>query len=418
MRYKSVVHIMLVHNYNLTSQVNTSYRVPDHQDSFQWHRMPFNLNHHPHSPSASSQQQHNAQQPPGAISGILQATQSLGSVGAPTGNLNNAISGRTPAGTDRLYSTSAVTQSSKPLSVNSTQIAPSSATGAMNQPPQFETPRRNRHPDELHLPPGGTPSQRGPLSPREYPTTGPHINLEQATPEGSQYQGGGQLPGSLQPGRPGAVSINTAPALPTAPQSMSQDHYATPSRSSALGLSHNYTKSSPAAGFDGQGYPPYSSTTPGTEQGQFTSPTTQKYTPAQRTISNTPLGLADIRPRADSSISDNLPGANPYSYDGVNATPTNSNYLAPWAIYAFDWCKWPAQSHDAGKLAVGSYLEDGHNFVSTCQVQGTKMVCRVEVTMLYQTSRGDKEQATKPDRAELSRCQLSSNVLTSSIQCV
>lgn len=322
--------------------------------------MPFN--HHSRSPSSSQQQ--NAQQPPSAISGILQATQSLGSVGAPTGNLNNAVSGRTPAGTDRLHSTSAITSHPKATSTTSSQTALPSASGKMSQPPQFETPRRNRHPDELHLPQGGTPSQRGPLSPREYASTGPHINLEQATPEASQYQGGGQLPGALQPGRPGAMSINTAPTLPTAPQSTSQDHYTTPSRSSALGLSHNYTKSSPAAGFDGQGYPPYSATTPGADQGQFTSPTNQKYTPAQRTISNTPLGLADIRPRADSSISENLPGANPYSYDGVNATPTNSNYLAPWAIYAFDWCKWPAQSHDAGKLAVGSYLEDGHNFVS------------------------------------------------------
>lgn len=327
--------------------------------------MPFNSHH------SSSQQPHNA------VSGILQATQSLGSVGAPTGNLNNAISGRTPAGTARLYNSSGPTEpnSTTATTPTSSHTAPpssyaqqrpksstSASTVAMNQPPQFETPRRNRHPDELHLPPGSAniASQRGPVSPREYASAGPHINLEQATPEASQYQGGG-LPGSL---RPGAVSINTAPVVPTAPQSMSQDHYATPSRSSALGLSHNYTKSSPAAGFEGQGYPQYSATTPGTDQGQFTSPTNQKYTPSQRTISSTPLGLADIRPRADSSISDNLPGANPYSYDGVNATPTNSNYLAPWAIYAFDWCKWPAQNHDAGKIAVGSYLEDGHNFVS------------------------------------------------------
>ncbi|KAG9243646.1 WD40-repeat-containing domain protein [Calycina marina] len=241
----------------------------------------------------------------------------------------------------------------------------------MNQPPQFETPRRNRHPDELHLPGSDSiPSQRGPISPKEYTSAAPHIKLEQATPDTSHYQGAG-LPGSLQPGRPGAVSLNTAPTIPTAPQSMSQDHYATPSRSSALGLSHNYTKSSPTAGFDGQGYPPYSATTSNTDQSQFTSPKNQKYTPSQRTISNTPLGLADIRPRADSNLVDNLPGANPYSYDGVNATPTNSNYLAPWAIYAFDWCKWPAQGHDAGKLAVGSYLEDGHNFIQILDSQIT-----------------------------------------------
>lgn len=345
--------------------------------------MPFNG----HSSSSSSQQ--SAQQlSHSAVSGILQATQNLGSFGAPTGNLDNAISGRTTAGTDRLYTNTAgstsTSNSNNPAGHTSSAPPPSyglqhpasSATTSpagvtMNQPQQqFETPRRNRHPDELHLPGAAAnmASQRGPLSPREYPTSGPRISLEQATPEGQQYQSGGQLPGSLQSGRPAPMPVNTASTLPSAPQSGSQEQYNTPSRASGLGLSHNYTRSSPAAGFDGQSYPPYSATTPsGAEQSQFASPTNLKYTPAQRTVSNTPLGLADIRPRADSGLSDGLPGANPYSYDGANATPTNSNYLAPWAIYAFDWCKWPAQNHDAGKLAVGSYLEDGHNFVSKPQ---------------------------------------------------
>lgn len=145
--------------------------------------------------------------------------------------------------------------------------------------------------------------------------------------------------------------------------------YKSSSRSNSY--THNYSRSSPAApagGFESAQstqytYPP----TPGNLAAEpFASPT-QKYTPGQqRNVPNTPLGLADIRPRADSSVGEPLlPGANPYSYDGTNAVPTNSNYLAPWALYAFDWCKWPAQNGEAGKLAVGSYLEDGHNFVST-----------------------------------------------------
>jgi WD repeat-containing protein 68 len=45
---------------------------------------------------------------------------------------------------------------------------------------------------------------------------------------------------------------------------------------------------------------------------------------------------------------------------------TNSNYLAPWSIYAYDWCKWAVPGgNSAGKMAVGSYLEDNHNFVSS-----------------------------------------------------
>ena len=336
--------------------------------------MPFNLPHphlHSHSNSSSSSQ-------PALSAAILQSSQSLGSFGAPTGNLTTAIASRTTttAPSDRLYSSSGTTSHTAGQAVppnsygsqhaNSSTIVPP-ASGAMNHSQQYETPRR-RHPDELHLNPSSSnmAAQRGPVSPRDFAPSGPRISLEQA-PEPSQYHNAGQLPGSLQPGRPGAMSLNSAPNVPTAPQTMSQEQYSSPSRSSALGLSHNYTRSSPA-NFDGQGYAPFTPTTPSTEQGQqFISPSNSKFPPqgAQRTVSNTPLGLADIRPRADSGLSEGLPGANPYSYDGANAVPTNSNYLAPWAIYAFDWCKWPAQNHDAGKVAVGSYLEDGHNFVSS-----------------------------------------------------
>jgi len=78
---------------------------------------------------------------------------------------------------------------------------------------------------------------------------------------------------------------------------------------------------------------------------------------------NAPLGLADIRPRADSSISDGAPGS--LAYDLAHQNPGTSNYLAPWTAYAFDWCKWAPRGNDAGKLALASYLEDGHNFVCT-----------------------------------------------------
>jgi WD repeat-containing protein 68 len=50
-------------------------------------------------------------------------------------------------------------------------------------------------------------------------------------------------------------------------------------------------------------------------------------------------------------------------YELANPQPSTSNYLAPWALYAFDWCKWTPQGKGAGKVAIGSYLEDGHNFV-------------------------------------------------------
>lgn len=302
-----------------------------------------------------SHSQQNAQSHLGAASGILQAAQNLGSIGAPTGNLN-ALRTYPPSG-DSANSTTGGYRNT----ISSTSGPPSSTalrSAPLNPPPQFST----RHEHQTSEGAGSMASQRGALSPRDYTPAGPRIGIEQSAPEAGQYHSGsGQLPGSLQPGRPGPISANTAPSVPTATSNMSQEQYPTPSRSTGLGLTHNYTRSSPA-GFDGQGYAPFGSTTPGGND--YTSPTS-KYAPqnAQRTVSNTPLGLADIRPRADSGQSDSPAGANPYSYDGANAVPTNSNYLAPWAIYAFDWCKWPAQGRDGGKVAVGSYLEDGHNFV-------------------------------------------------------
>lgn len=241
--------------------------------------------------------------------------------------------------------------------------------------------------DELHM--SGMSPQGQQLSPRDF---APQIKLEQApTASGSgssssaQYPATSSVPNVLQPGglsaRPQPVSASTAPNLPTGqassmaqqpsqqPPSQSSQEFQTPSRPS-LNMSHSYSRSSPAAGgYDGSSnYHAYTPTTPGGSSSQFMSPSDiAKYNApgSQRNISNTPLGLADIRPRADSSMSD-APGT--LGYDLANAQPSTSNYLAPWPIYAFDWCKWPPHGNGAGKLAIGSYLEDGHNYVCSADV--------------------------------------------------
>ena len=166
------------------------------------------------------------------------------------------------------------------------------------------------------------------------------------------------LPGALQAGRPAPTSANTAPsALPVLPPLSTQSQQFTgSSRASASNHSHNYSRSSPAA--------PYAE-----DSAKYASPPIHKYISAQtpQTATYSPLGLADIRPRAGSGHSDGPASANPYQ--DLQTEPTNCNYLAPWAVYSFDWCKWPVQKQgvndSAGKMAIGSYLEDGHNYVST-----------------------------------------------------
>lgn len=267
----------------------------------------------------------------------------------------------------------------------------------MNQQPQYQPPRRtgtfsSQH-DEAHTPPGiashqGHPGHSGhhahqahqghqsqQISPRDYSTSAPHIKLDQVSPNLSQmpgYQSSGSVPNALQPGvssRQPTIPSNAGPTIPSMQQSEYPSHHAqTPPKHGSLSLSHSYSRSSPSAHYEagGPGYLPYTPTTPGgtATSSQFMSPTEPKYAPSgsQRNISNTPLGLADIRPRADSSLSDGLPGTP--GYELASTQSRTSNYMAPWALYAFDWCKWTPHANSGGKLAIGSYLEDGHNFVS------------------------------------------------------
>lgn len=199
----------------------------------------------------------------------------------------------------------------------------------------------------------------------------PGISVHQATPQGSHYSNlstGVSLPGSLQSGRPGASASITAPSIvPTLPQihNPNQQNSNSP-RPSTAGHAHSYSRSSPA-GMDTPKHSPFVNTP---ESAKYASPPSHRYTSSQTIQGDSaysPLGLADIRPLGESGL-DGPQSANPYSNDGFPAFPTNSNYLAPWAVYAFDWCKWPVQQSSsgdsAGKMAIGSYVEDGHNFVS------------------------------------------------------
>ena len=192
----------------------------------------------------------------------------------------------------------------------------------------------------------------------------PGINIQQSTPQGSHYAttaSNSQLPGSLQPGRPGASSAATAPSgVPTLPQIQAQSSHS--SRPATASQTHNYSRSSPT-GMDGSKYSPYTSTPEGSK---FTTPINHRYGGSQAGHESafSPLGLADIR---SFNEIDAPPSA---TNDGMSIVPSNSSYVAPYPIYAFDWCKWPVQHQNAGdsggKMALGSYVEDGHNFVSFC----------------------------------------------------
>ncbi|KAJ6140586.1 hypothetical protein N7470_010382 [Penicillium chermesinum] len=241
--------------------------------------------------------------------------------------------------------------------------------------PSFDSSRRSavgRQPEELHIPSTGlvNPNLSRQLPSNEYPTTPdapvPSINVHSSSQPPHYGSGSGsnsnvRLPGALTPGnqqRPPAVSVNTAPSvLPTLPQASSQQSH----RSSMIN-SHGHSRSSPA-GFDQTMYKQHGSA----EGSSYPSSPGAGYPPQTPQGSKySPLGLADIRPPGNHLLGESLMSPSAMQYNGDSPVPSNSNYIAPWPIYAVDWCKWPipgSSSSFGGKLALGSYLEDSHNYI-------------------------------------------------------
>ncbi|KAF2273737.1 WD40 repeat-like protein [Westerdykella ornata] len=345
--------------------------------------MPFHSTHHHHQGSQSAQHT-----PAGAI---YQAAQALGSIGAPTGNLRVATTGTTSAGTDALLPDSGNASGLQSAGGHSAPSTASGLPGSFDQA-HHRAPTLGRMPEELHI---STSTAQQPLhqhhqqqqmyhSPDQYSAgAAPAVNLHQTTSQAGQFadtSSSAALPGSLQPGgtsqhqqqRPGPSSAYTAPStVPTMPQlNTNAQQYTLPTRTSTMtqqqqhSSSHNYSRSSPAGLGPDQKYIPFSNT-PENSQKYLAGTPAQKYYPTTPSgaASNSPLGLADIRPRANSSLNEDGMGAATFFNDGDRA-PSNSNYLAPWGVYAFDWCKWHVNGgNSAGKMAVGSYLEDTHNFI-------------------------------------------------------
>ncbi|KAI4956011.1 hypothetical protein J4E91_000221 [Alternaria rosae] len=336
--------------------------------------------------------------------GIFAAASALGSIGAPGGNLRGATQGTTRAGTDAF-----LPQSSANAQAQGDGYLPSTAPPAANS--SFDAPRHRaptiggRTNEELHISTGGgqvpssasaQPQQQHLYSSSDNYRSAPNINIDHGTPQNSQY-GSPAVPGALQPAggpgqqpqqqqqpgpqqqqRPAPANAYTAPVVPTQTQIASNaQQYTLPTRSNTISQpqhsphsAHSYSRSSPAGLGPDQKYVPFSNTP---EQNKYAAGTpAQKYYPTTPSgaASQSPLGLADIRPRANSTMDhEGMGHGNAMVTDG-NKVPSNSNYLAPWSIYAYDWCKWNVPGgNSAGKMAVGSYLEDNHNFIRILDTQ-------------------------------------------------
>ncbi|EOA81497.1 uncharacterized protein SETTUDRAFT_165955 [Exserohilum turcica Et28A] len=367
--------------------------------------MPFG-HHHQNAPNDPAQ-------------GIYAAASALGSIGAPGGNLRAATQGTTRAGTDAFMpQASGNAQPPPPSEAYMAATAPPSANSSFDTPRHKAPSLSGRTNEELHIstavgqhasgpPPAGS-SQHMYNSPDSY-RSAPNINVDHGTPQTAQYAAPA-VPGSLQPAtgpgqqppqqqqqsqppqqappqqqqqappqqRPAPTSTHTAPAGPPQAQiATNAQQYTLPTRSNTISQSqhsphstHAYSRSSPAGLGPEQKYIPFSNTP---ENSKYAAATpTQKYYPSTPSgaASQSPLGLADIRPRANSNMEPETTGHGNSTLGDMNKVASNSNYLAPWSIYAFDWCKWNVTGgNSAGKMAVGSYLEDNHNFIRILDTQ-------------------------------------------------
>ncbi|PPJ52604.1 hypothetical protein CBER1_11040 [Cercospora berteroae] len=325
--------------------------------------------------------------------GIFQAASSLGAVGLGA-NLQRLASGTTSAGTDTFAEPPPPSHASANDSLRDDHVMAAQSgrvAGASDQQPAapLSAPGSTIPPDSSHLQQSFTtprraheraPSLQNYLPSQYSATSTPSFAVQQATPNQgfqassvipSNASSSAALPGALQPAggsRSTASSAYTASPTTSTMQSQPLQNNASqysqpPSRSNTL---HSHSRSSPSVGtLDGSSkYIPFNQTpaqTPVTSNPKAFNLSNAQTPQSGAGPSHSPLNLTDIRSRAISDANEGPQGTAFFSY---SEQPTNSNYLAPFPTYAFDWCKWPVQGGSgAGKIAVGSYLEDPHNFI-------------------------------------------------------
>lgn len=185
------------------------------------------------------------------------------------------------------------------------------------------------------------------------------------------------MPGPLQAGHSRTLS-SQPPQLP--PLSQISTQLQDPQQQSSLSArppistAHSYSKSSPG-NMDPSTpkYKAFSNNTPDTSRfmsSASNAPSSSSFGPQ----SYSPLGLADIRQRTEANLAESLLSPGGPALEEQVPYPTNSNYVAPWPIFAVDWCKWPPKTNvGVGKIAIGSYLEDNHNYIQILDAQKTQI---------------------------------------------
>ena len=328
--------------------------------------MPFQTPRHQQSLSESSYHDNFY----GAANAIQAAGQSLAAVGLPVNHWTPQKSASIPAHEqNQTYHPFGANGNGMNIPYRSAPQNPNPTGYPQDAQAHFQTPQRSgtiRRNEELHL-----PQTSSAMSDIQHYGAPPSYNFQPPTPQQPSSAASNPVPGQLQPGQtnrpPMISSSNTAPPLPTLPQITTQMQQPPQSaRPMTLNQTHSYSRSSPGL-MEQPKYKPFSNT-----PDKYSTPNSYGPQTPQGPPSYSPLGLADIRDRTGGVFSDPLMSpTQAIETNDVMQYPTDSSYVAPWPIYALDWCKWPPRSNtgSAGKVALGSYSEDGPNWLQVLDAQ-------------------------------------------------
>lgn len=322
--------------------------------------------------SAISQQQQqpqqHLQQPGGTSSGGLRVQTSQSNLTSNSG----PGSGVTPIYSGSTASGGALSSASTTGLSFSNRDPPSSSLDQQKKPTnlafQLPSPTKGGNqgdlygsPQELHYP--HHPSDSIPA--QQLSSSGPS---SQHQPQQQQYQAYSSQPPSNTGSRPQLHTTTTAPgSVPRISDPLQQQQPTMHRTSTNTSLSHSSkyspqlnTSSSSVSNRDNSavsagGDPGRKYTHPGALTPTYPSSSQHSSSHSHSSAAHLGMGLSGLTSPATSTRE--------REETAVGAVG-NGKWMSPWSLYALDWCKWQPTNGGYGRVAIGSYAEDSHNYVS------------------------------------------------------
>ncbi|CUS08254.1 unnamed protein product, partial [Tuber aestivum] len=320
--------------------------------------------------SQQQQQQQHLQQPSGGGGGGLRVQTSQNNLAANSGpgsGVTSIYSGSTASG-GALSGTSAAglgfSNREPPSSSLDQQKKPTNLSFQLPSPTQGGNPGDlYTSPQDLHYPP--RPSD--PIQAQQLSSSTPS---SQHQPQQQQYQAyHSPQPPSSTSSRPQphttATALGSVPRINDPLQQQQSTMHRTSTTNASLSHSSKYspqlnTSSSSTSNRDNSvvsagGDPGRKYTHPGALTPTYPSSTQHSSSHSHSAAAHLGMGLSGFT----------SPAASTREREETSAVGAvgNGKWMSPWSLYALDWCKWQPTNGGYGRVAIGSYAEDSHNYI-------------------------------------------------------